>query len=105
MKWTCLVFGRGLLPGRFKRSGDADSECPDPSNRRSAETQYRGVSGQYGTYSVSGDKLTLKAISAMSPAVESSERVATFRKDGADVIVTSIGTNGSKTETRWRPVK
>ena len=69
------------------------------------QARYQGVYGQYGTYSVSGDKLTLKAVSAMAPESEGKDRVVTFRKDGADVLVTSIGTNGSKTETRFRPVK
>jgi len=67
--------------------------------------RFQGVTGQYGTYSVSGDKLTSKPMSAMNPANEGKERVASFRKDGGDVIVTSIGTNGSKTEIRFRRVK
>jgi hypothetical protein len=67
--------------------------------------RYQGVSGQYGTYSVSGDKVTFKQVSAMAPENEGKDRVVTFRKDGADLLVTSIGTNGSKTETRFRPAK
>jgi hypothetical protein len=69
------------------------------------QNRYQGVTGQFGTYSISGDKLTQRPMSAMNPVNEGKDFVFTFRIVGADLILVSTGTNGSKTERRLRRMK
>jgi len=69
------------------------------------QKQYKGTFAQYGTYSISGDTLTTRLISAMNPSNEGKDTVYTFRKDGADYVLTRTGASGSKIEQRWRRVK
>ena len=78
-----------------------------PPNERSKEellSQFWGTMGQWGTYTVSGDKLTTKPAAAISPVVEGKDVVATIRMEGAEVVLARMGT-GPKVEQRLRRVK
>jgi hypothetical protein len=66
---------------------------------------YWGTNAQFGTYSISGDKLIHKVIAALNaPTAEGQDRVYLFLMDGADLIIASTGT-GPKVEIRYRRVK
>ena len=63
------------------------------------------LQGQYGTYRVTGNKLTRKIVSAASPDNEGRESTADFRIEGDLMILTSTGADGATTETRQRRLK
>jgi hypothetical protein len=78
-----------------------------PPNERSKEellSQFWGTMGQWGTYTISGDKLTIRPVAAMNPAVEGKDVVSTFRMEGAEVVLARMAT-GPKMEQRLRRVK
>jgi hypothetical protein len=69
------------------------------------QNRYMETWAQYGSYSISGDKLTMRRISAIFPPVEGTEVVSTFHKDGADLVLISTGPGGAKAEVRLRHPK
>ena len=64
-----------------------------------------GVWGNFGTYSVSGDKLTRRTTAAVNPTNEGKESVVTFRVEGAVLVLPSTRPNGTKVEEQWQRVK
>jgi hypothetical protein len=109
----------GVKPGVNRRIFTADGHymqvymsigrpaIATPANQRTKEellSAQWGAMAQFGTYTVSGDKLTLKIISALNPAQEGQQRNLTFRMDGADLLVSSTPPDPQST-TRWRRAK
>jgi hypothetical protein len=66
--------------------------------------RFDGVSAFYGAYTIAGNKLTRKVITATSPNSDAAEFVQTFRFEGETLILSST-TAGSKGEARFRRVK
>jgi YD repeat-containing protein len=80
-----------------------------PQDRQTLEdvrSNYWGISGNHGTYSIFGDKVTFKVRAAMWTSFKEGDGHAyTFRFDGADLVLTGTDPMGRKSMTRWRRAK
>jgi hypothetical protein len=74
------------------------------SSKEEIMSQIWGMVANYGTYIVSGDKITYKAIKATSPVGEGAESVWTAHFEGPEWVENRI-VNGTKVESRYRRVK
>jgi hypothetical protein len=73
----------------------------DHMTREELMKQYGGVRAAYGSYTVSGNKITLRRIAAISPANEGTDVVWEFRIEAGALVVTVPGGKG---ESRFRPI-
>jgi hypothetical protein len=78
-----------------------------PRDQRTKEellSQYWSFWGNYGSYSVSGQKVMRKVVAAADPANEGREIVETYRLDGAELVLTRTE-NGYMQVQKYRRVK
>lgn len=59
---------------------------------------------QYGTYTVSGDRVTRQVTAALNPANDGQQVIEQFKVEGDVLIITSTNPN-SKAENRFRKLK
>jgi len=79
-----------------------------PDAERTAQdwvAQYQGLAAQYGTYTVSGDRLTRRIVSAVRPQNEGTQVVLTFQVDAETLTTTQQPSNDQVLRTRYRRVK
>ena len=107
-----LGFGRAIFSadGNYIRLSIPQGRPKDtPPREKWTNTDYEkrfgGISGQFGTYSVSGDKVTFRIISAMPPSNEGREAVCILTNQGDDMVLTNRASDGSKSELRLRRAK
>ncbi len=93
-------YSQTILPaGREK----LDKPLPEMT-KEELLNRFVGVVASYGTYTIAGNKLIRKSITATSPNAEGGELAQTFRLEGETLILSST-TAGSKAEARFRRVQ
>ena len=83
--------------GRSKPRHDFDN-----MTREELMKQFGGVRASYGTYKVSGNKLTRRLTAGVNPGNEGAEAVQQFRIEGDDLVLKALDAKG---ESRFRRMK
>lgn len=64
-----------------------------------------GVLASYGTYTVTGNKLTRKVLQSLDPALQGKDIIQEFRLEGDTVTLKVVSEDLKNSETRYRRVK
>ncbi len=100
-----LIYANGHYVQFTAAANRAKSPTPRAEMTKEQLVERYNLQGQYGTYRVTGNKLTRKAASAASPDNEGRESTSEFRLEGDVLIVTATNGQGQSTEARFRRLK